>query len=76
MSRSADHDQRNDVLREAFLKPLGFAAAAPVTAEQVPAEAQKLEIEHHVENIPNSHCARLHWLGDRKAPDVFLFFPW
>ena len=74
MSRSADHENRNAAFREAFLKPLEFAAAAPATAEQVRTEAQKLGIEHHVEDIPNSQGAKLHWLGDRTAPKVLLYF--
>lgn len=74
MSRSAAHDQRNDAFREVFLKPLEFKATIPVTADQVPAEAQKLGVEHHVEDVPNADGARLHWIGDRAALNVILYF--
>ena len=74
MSRSAAHDARNTSLQELFLNPFELKAAIPPTAQVIPEEAQKLNLEHYVEDIPSSRGARIHWLGDRSAKKVLLYF--
>ncbi|EXJ82596.1 hypothetical protein A1O3_06409 [Capronia epimyces CBS 606.96] len=74
MSRSAAHDERNTSFREAFRTPFEFASSAAPTAQLVQTETQKLKLEHDVEDIPNSNGARLHWIGDRSAEKVLLYF--
>lgn len=73
MSRSAAHDQRNDAMRTAFLKPMDLPTAP--TGETITSTAQKLEIEHSVDDLPGvGSPAKIHWLGDRKADKVLLYF--
>jgi len=74
MSRSAAHDQRNAAFREVFRKPFEAQAAMTGTGQTIQEEAQKLKIEHYVEEIPKGRNARLHWLGDRSAKKVLLYF--
>jgi hypothetical protein len=74
MSRSEAHEARNKGFREAFAKPFDLASVAVPTAKIVPDEAQKLGVDHYVEDIPNSQGARLHWLGNRAAKKVLLYF--
>ena len=74
MSRSEAHDARNKGFREAYTKPFELASAAVPTAKIVPDEARKLGVDHYVEDIPESQSARLHWLGNREAKKVLLYF--
>ena len=75
MARSEGHVQRNNALREGFLKPLEFAASAPPTGQTVSEVCKEVGIEHFVEEIPNStRQARLHWLGKRNAQKTLLYF--
>lgn len=76
MSRSEAHDARNTAFREAFRKPVEFGATCPPTGTLIETEAQKLNLEHHVEDVPvpNGNDAKLHWLGDRSAKKVILYF--
>ncbi|KAJ9660578.1 hypothetical protein H2198_002515, partial [Neophaeococcomyces mojaviensis] len=67
MSRSEAYDERNKGFREAFAKLFDLAAVAVPTRQIITEEAQKLDIAHHVDDVPNSKGARLHWLGDRSA---------
>jgi hypothetical protein len=74
MSRSAAHDARNKTFREAFAKPFEYKANALPTAQVITEEAQKLNLEHSIEDIPAGRGARIHWLGDRSAKRVLLYF--
>lgn len=74
MSRSAAHDARNKSFREAFAKPFEYKATALPTAQVIIEEAQKLNLEHSVEDVPAGSGARIHWLGDRSAKRVLLYF--
>ena len=74
MTRSEAYDARNKGFRDAFSKPLELAAVAVPTATIIPEESQKIGMPHHVEDVPNSQGARLHWLGDQSAQRVILYF--
>ncbi|GAD94998.1 hypothetical protein MYCGRDRAFT_51536 [Paecilomyces variotii No. 5] len=74
MSRSAAHDERNKALREVFSSPFALAATATPTAEIISNYAKERNIEHRVEEIPNSEGARLHWLGNPSARKVVLYY--
>ena len=74
MSRSAAHAARNRGFREAFAAPFEFKAALLPTGELIPKEAQKLGLKHDVEDVPDGRGARIHWLGDRSAKKVLLYF--
>jgi hypothetical protein len=75
-SRSEAYAQRNDALREAFLKPFEFAASAPPTSQTIPEACKQAGIEHYVHDLYKStgHPARLHWLGERSARKTLLYF--
>ncbi|EXJ92458.1 hypothetical protein A1O3_01009 [Capronia epimyces CBS 606.96] len=74
MSRSAAHDARNRGFREAFATPFEFKDSLLPTGELIPKEAQKLHLQHEVEDVPAGRGARIHWLGDRSASKVLLYF--
>lgn len=74
MARSAAHEERNKALREAFSSPFVVAAAAAPTAEVIGSYFKERNIEHRVEEIPNSEGARLHWLGKPSAKKVILHY--
>ncbi len=74
MSRSEAHDQRNAQFREAFKKPFDFKSVAKPTSELVQTEAKNLGLAHHVEDIPNSDGAKLHWLGNPEPQKILLYF--
>lgn len=40
----------------------------------IPARATELGLQHEVEEIPNSKNAKIHWLGDKTAKNVLLYF--
>lgn len=73
MSRSAAHDARNGSIREAFLDPHSFKTTLPPTAQVIANEAQKLNLEHYMEDIPAGRGAQIHWLGDRSAKNVLFY---
>ncbi|KAK7883448.1 hypothetical protein LTR67_011198 [Exophiala xenobiotica] len=74
MSRSAAHDARNSAFREAFKTPFEFKASLLSTGELITKEARKLNLRHGIEDIPAGRGARIHWLGDRPAKRVLLYF--
>jgi galactitol-specific phosphotransferase system IIC component len=52
MSRSKAHDQRNAAIREAFLRPFELAAASPPTGQTISVQAQMLNLDHSIEEVP------------------------
>jgi hypothetical protein len=74
MSRSKAHDQRNAAIREAFLRPFELAAASPPTGQTISVQAQMLNLDHSIEEVPGGKGARLHWLGNRSAEKIILYF--
>jgi len=74
MPRSDAHDARNAAFRQAFGKPFEYKESAGPTAQVITEEASKLDISHFVEDVPASKGARIHWLGNRSAKKVLLYF--
>ncbi|KAI1625071.1 Alpha/Beta hydrolase protein [Exophiala viscosa] len=74
MPRSDAHDARNAAFRQAFGKPFEYKESAAPTAEVITEEAKKLDVPHFVDDVPASKGARIHWLGDRSAKKVLLYF--
>lgn len=74
MSRSAEHDGRNAALRQMFATTQLARDASQPTGATVPAECEKLNLPWAVEDIADSEGGKLHWLGDRKAENVLLYF--
>jgi hypothetical protein len=74
MSRSTAHDLRNDAFREGFASPEKAKELALPTGRVIEDHAKARKVEHHDEEVPNSDGARLHWLGDRSADKVILYF--
>lgn len=75
MSRSQNHDQRNDAIREAFLAPFEFAKAAPTTNSQILSTVEKLGLHHSEEELQKKRDpSKIHWIGDREAEKVLLYF--
>jgi hypothetical protein len=75
MSRSVEHDARNDALRSAFTSsPDVLRANATPDAEVIPAQSESLGLSYFVEEVPASEGAKLHWVGDRSAKNVILYF--
>lgn len=74
MSRSPAHDARNSQLRLMF----GVAGADTPNFESTGVVIAKgcdnLNVAHHVEDIPNSNGAKLHFAGDIKSEKVILYF--
>lgn len=74
MSRSAEHDARNNALRAALGTTQLARAASQPTGTTVPSVCADLKLPHAVEDIANSEGGRLHWLGDRKAENVLVYY--
>lgn len=74
MSRSDAHDVRNAAFRKAFETPFEFKSSLLPTADLIAKEAKKLGLQHEVQDIPSGRGARIHWLGDRSAKRVLLYF--
>ncbi len=74
MSRGAQYELRNKAAREFLLDEGRARKLAPPTAEVVPAQAKELGVKWEVEDVPDGRGAKLHWLGDRNAKTVILYF--
>jgi hypothetical protein len=74
MSRSTAYDLRNDAFREGFASLEKAKEIALPTGRVIEDHAKARKVEHHAEEVPNSDGARLHWLGDRSADKVILYF--
>ena len=74
MSRSAEHDARNNELRKRFSSVDRARAEAAPTAKVVPEQAQLLGLPHKIKEIPDSDGAKLHWVGDLAAEKAMLYF--
>jgi len=74
MSRSAAHDARNKSYREALGDNVSAKAASIPTAQRIPTQAKELGVEWEVEDVPNGQGGRIHWVGDRGAKQVILYF--
>lgn len=49
-------------------------AASTPTAQVIPAEAKELGVKWEVEIVSNGEGGKLHWVGDRAAKKVVLWF--
>ncbi|KAJ5958127.1 uncharacterized protein N7479_005277 [Penicillium vulpinum] len=74
MSRSVEHERRNDFYRNVFGDGDEARAVAPPTAKVLDDCCTALKIQHQIEDIPESDGAKLHWLGDRSAANIILYF--
>jgi len=74
MSRSAEHDARNNELRQRFSSVDRARAEAAPTAKVITEQAQLLGLPHKIEDIPESDGAKLHWVGDLTAQKAMLYF--
>ncbi|KAF2498909.1 alpha/beta-hydrolase [Lophium mytilinum] len=74
MSRSAAHDARNVDLRKAFVDPSISQAVSVPTAAIIESRCKKDNVPWQVDDVPNSSGARIHWIGDRSAQKVILYF--
>ena len=74
MSRSEEHDSRNKALQQAFSSRDDAKAAGQPTAKTIQAECRKLGLPWRSEDITAAEGARLHWIGDRDATAVLLYF--
>ncbi len=74
MSRSAAHDARNAAFRQAFSSMDGARAALVPDAIVIPNTARSLGLNHEVQEIPDSEGAKIHWVGDKTAEKVILYF--
>lgn len=74
MSRSAAHDARNTLVRETYSDVELARKNAIPTATVIPARAEKLGLAHSVDDVPDSDGARIHWVGDRHAQRVILYY--
>ena len=74
MPRSEAHQARNESFRAAFAKPFEYKESAQPTAQVIQEGAQKLQLENFVEEVPKGQGARIHWLGQRTAKNVLLYF--
>lgn len=74
MSRSTAHDARNAALQSTFSSLDGARAQSIPDAIVIPARAKILGLAHCVEDIPESDGAKIHWVGDRSATKVILYF--
>lgn len=74
MGRSPEHDARNAALQTRF-SDLNVARAEAVPDEiTIPARAKILNLTHETQNLPNSEGAVIHWLGDKSAEKVIVYF--
>lgn len=74
MSRSAEHDARNTAFLNAFKSLEAVKAQSIPNAVVIPKTGGKLGLEHQIDDVPNSDGAKIHWLGDRSAKKVILYF--
>lgn len=74
MSRSAAHVQRNSQSRALFSSCQRARDVLPTTKATIAARMQALNLQYHVDDIPNSNGAKLHWLGDQSAKKLLLYF--
>lgn len=74
MSRSAAHDARNKAYREVLGGNAAAAAAAIPTARFIPTQAKQLDVKWEVEDVRDGQGGRIHWVGDRSAKKVILYF--
>jgi hypothetical protein len=74
MGRSPEHDSRNAALQSRF-SDLNVARAEVVPdAITIPARAKLLNLKHETQDLPNSEGAVIHWLGDKSANKVIVYF--
>jgi hypothetical protein len=74
MPRSVAHEARNKAFRDASIDNGTTRANATPTAQLIPAQAQELGVKWEVEDVPDGQGGRLHWVGDRAAKKVILYF--
>jgi hypothetical protein len=74
MSRSEAHEARNKAYREALGDNSQARAASIPTAERISAQAKELGEKWAVEDVPDGRGGKLHWVGDRAAKKVILYF--
>ncbi|KAH7081941.1 Alpha/Beta hydrolase protein [Paraphoma chrysanthemicola] len=74
MSRSSQHDARNAALRQALSSAEAANAASIPDEKIIPEQCKDLQLPWQVEEIPYSKGAKLHWIGDRSAANVLLYF--
>src|ERR1700677_195328 len=74
MSRSEAYNARNKAVREASANRAQAKAAAAPTAQIIPAQASELGVRWEVEDVPDGRGGKLHWVGDRSAKKVLLYF--
>lgn len=74
MPRSSAHAERNKAFREASIDNDKTRSLAVPTGELIPAQAAELGAKWEVEDVPDGRGARIHWVGDRAARRVILYF--
>lgn len=74
MSRSEAHDARNAALQERFSNLNSARAEATPDSIVVPHRARLLGLNTEVESVPHSNGAKIHWLGDKSAKKVILYY--
>ena len=74
MTRSTAHEARNKAYRAALTDNATAKAAAIPTAQLIPKQAKELGVPWEVENVPSGQGGKIHWVGDRAATKVVLYF--
>ena len=74
MSRSPEHDARNFALQARFSNLDNARAGAIPDAITIPNRAKLLGLQHEVQDVPESEGARIHWLGDKSADKVIVYY--
>lgn len=74
MTRTADHEARNQFLRDTLGNNDAARKAAVPTADTVKKVANELALSLKSEDIKNSDGGRLHFIGDTSAQKVLLYF--
>jgi hypothetical protein len=74
MARSAAHAARNKSYREGLTDNVAAQAASMPTAQRIPLQAKELGVEWEAEDVPSGQGGRIHWVGDRAAKKVILYF--
>jgi len=74
MSRSPAYDARNKGYREALTDSAAFKASSIPTAQRIENDAKELGVKWEAEDVPDGQGARIHWVGDRAAKKVILYF--
>lgn len=74
MSRSAAHDARNRRYREALTDSATIKAVSIPTARRIENDAKELGVRWEAEDVPDGQGGRIHWVGDRAAKKVILYF--